>query len=322
MLPLSERILISGGLGFLGFHLCRRFLGEDPHRSLTIVDNLSSTQLDVSTLSDNTSIVIEDFRRFEPTEPYDVVCHLAGPVGSLGILPRNGYVAKDILDLAMKAAEVALAADAVLLHVSSSEVYGRGGVQCEDEEKVVPARIGTRMEYALGKLAAEHALLNLAQETGLVLKICRPFNVIGDGQSSGNGFVVPTFFERALKNEAIPVYYDGNQRRSFCDVRDAVEGILAVLKEGRSHTTYNVGHDANIITIRRLAEQIRDLCSSDSRLEFLDPKTVHGDRYVEGFDKIPDLSKVKHDTGWSPRFGLAEALERIHRHYVASGQVC
>lgn len=319
---MSERILVSGGLGFLGFHLCRRLLQTDPDRRLTIVDNLSATQLDFSTLSDGTSIVLEDFRRFEPTETYDVVCHLAGPVGSLGILPRNGYVAKDILDLAMKAAKVALAADAMLLHVSSSEIYGRGGEQREDEEKVVPARTGTRMEYALGKLTAEHVLMNIAQQTGLELKICRPFNVIGEGQSSGSGFVVPTFFEHALKNDDLPVFYDGRQRRSFCYVRDAVDGIMAVWKEGKALTTYNVGHDANIITISQLAERIRELCSSDSRLQFLDPQTVHGDTYVEGFDKIPNLAKIKQDTGWAPRFGLTEALERIHRYYLAGDPVC
>ena len=315
-------MLVTGGLGFLGFHLCRRLLEIEPECRLTIVDNLSSTESDLSALADHASILIEDFRQFRPDGTYDVVCHLAGPVGSLGILPRSGYVAKEILDLALKAAEIALEAGALLVHVSSSEVYGKGGEQAEDQEKVVPARNGTRMEYALGKLTAEHALLNLARDAGLTLKICRPFSVIGEGQSSRIGFVVPTFFECALKNEDIPVFYDGEQRRSFCYVDDAIDGILAVWQKGEPFTTYNIGHDTNIITIRNLAKHIKRLCASSSELRYVDPKKLHGERYLEGFDKIPDLSKVKRDTGWAPKYGLDAALERIHRHYASGRGSC
>lgn len=82
---MSERVLVTGGLGFLGFHLCRRLLEIEPECRLTIVDNQSSTESDLSALADHASILIEDFRQFRPHGKYDVVCHLAGPVGSLAI---------------------------------------------------------------------------------------------------------------------------------------------------------------------------------------------------------------------------------------------
>lgn len=319
---MSQRILVSGGLGFLGAHLCRRLAATDPDCALTIVDNLSSTRLDTCVLPPSAAVVVEDFRRFEPADSWDLVFHLAGPVGSVGILPRNGYVARDILELAVRAADIARASGALLLHISSSEVYGQGGRLGEDREMVVPARTGTRMEYALGKLTAEHVLLNLAQDTGMRLKICRPFNVIGEGQSAEGGFVVPTFFEHALANEPIPVYYDGAQQRSFCHVDDAIDGILAVLEKGEASTCYNVGHDGNVITIHRLAKRIKEICGSRSPLRCVDPQKLHGAGYVEGFDKVPDLTKVTRDTGWSPRIDLTEALERIHRYYTADRVAC
>ncbi len=304
-------ILVTGGLGFIGSHLCRTLLHDQPGLELTIVDNLSSTRIDYSDLKGRARILIQDMLDFESSQKFQEIYHLASPVGSLGILTRNGYIAREVLALTYKAAELALTSNAQLLFVSSSEVYGQDGVSREDAAKIIPERQGTRVEYALGKLLSEHVLFNLALEHDIQFKICRPFSVIGAGQSSRIGFVVPTFFERALAGEDIPAFYGGAQRRSFCHVADAVDAILAVQQKGQVGHIYNIGNPGAITSIRGLAEKIVSLCSSTSRIVAVDPQKLYGKQYVEAFEKIPDVAKVRQHTGWQPKLDLEASLKEI-----------
>ena len=312
-----RRILITGGLGFLGRHLSRRLLETDADCRLTIVDNLSSPGAEPPAAQERTTILIADFREFDASSEFDEVYHLASPVGSVGILGKQASLAQQIVDLSVRACEIALASGAALLHVSSSEVYGSAGVNTEVKGKIGARTPGARAEYARGKIAAENVLLESARRTKLRLTICRPFNVIGEWQSAQLGFVVPTFFERALSGDNIPVFYDGKQRRAFCDVRDAVEGMIAVQRRGRPLSTYNIGCPKNIVQVRHLAEKIKRLCASRSLVRFVDPRTLHGDGYTEGFEKLPDITRIRKHVSWEPQCSLRESLERIHRHHVS-----
>ena len=305
-------ILVTGGLGFIGSHLCRKLLDQQPGLELTIVDNLSSTQIDYSDLKGRARIFIQDLLDFRPgSQKFQEIYHLASPAGSLGILARNGYIAREILALTHKAAALALASKAQLLFVSSSEVYGQDGVHREDADKIVPERRGTRVEYALGKLLSEHVLFNLALEHDLQFKICRPFSVIGAGQCSRIGFVVPTFFERALAGQDIPTFYGGAQRRSFCHVSDAVAGLVTVQQLGRPGHIYNIGNPGAVTSICGLAERIVRLCSSSSKIVAVDPQHLYGKQYLEAFEKIPDVAKVRQDTGWEPKLDLDASLKEV-----------
>ena len=314
--PAGASVLVTGGLGFIGVHLCRALLRRDPSARLTIVDDLSSTRMDYADLEGRADIHVQDLRTFASRRGrYDVVYHLASPVGSLGILERSGRVGRDILDLAHAAAEIAIASRADLLYLSSSEVYGRDGRHAEEVPKVVEERRGTRMEYALGKLLAEHVLLNLAAEHSFRVRVCRPFNVIGEGQCARAGFVVPTFFERALAGGELPVFGDGAQLRAFCHVEDLVAGVLAVQARGRPDVVYNVGNPAEPVSIRSLADRIVALCDSPSAVVAVDPRSLHGPRYLEAYEKIPDITRVRAETAWAPRVGLDAALRRVLHHY-------
>lgn len=313
---MKKRILVTGGLGFIGYHLCKRLTKVEPASEIVIVDNLSSTQLDYSDLLEKVKIHSEDFCKLPfALGFFDDIYHLASPVGSVGILEKSGYIAQEILNLAIQAGELAARSGARLLYVSSSEVYGRDGRHDEGCEQIVPCKRGARMEYALAKLTAEHVLLNLAADGAFKLRIVRPFNAMGERQSSNIGFVIPRFFEAALSGEPLQVFGTGRQVRSFCHVDDLVAGILQVQNAGLLNHVYNIGHPDNIITIADLAVGIRDLCHSDSPIDYVDPVDIYGKHYLEAFNKIPDIAKATADTDWRPRIDLTSALERVLRHY-------
>ncbi len=311
----SNRVLVTGGLGFIGSNLCRRLLSEQSDIELTIIDDLSGTVTDYSDLAPHAEIVIADQRTLNPfTARFDAVYHLASPVGSLGILGRTGQIASDIIDLASHAQSVAANAGASLLYVSSSEVYGRAGKHSEDIDMVVPPRRGARMEYALGKLTAEHVLYNKCAAQEVDLRMIRPFNCSGPGQSPGLGFVVPTFVSAALAGTPLPVHSNGKQRRAFCHVQDLASGILAVQAQGRAGALYNLGQPSGVVTIRGLAEFIVDRLGSKSKIVHIDPTEKFGPTWIEAFDKIPDISRAQAETGWAPLHDLESIVDDVADH--------
>ncbi len=310
---MERKILITGGLGFLGQHLARYLLRTDPACQLTIIDNLSSSEINYAWLHNRAEILTADFRTVPLAgRRFSRIYHLASPVGSLGILTRSGYVAKEITDLALRAGELAADNGAAVLYVSSSEVYGKAGVQREDDELAVPVQTGTRMEYSLGKLAGEHLLCNLAARFGFRLTVVRPFNALGEGQSARIGFVVPTFFRNALAGKPLPLFHGGNQIRCFCHAEDVARGLVAIQERGKDRQTYNIGNPGNAVTIRELAMRIRELCASDSQLETVDPTQRFGAHYLEASAKSPCIDKIKADTGWTPAIDLDSALTRVY----------
>jgi nucleoside-diphosphate-sugar epimerase len=310
---MEKKILITGGLGFLGQHLARYLLRTDPACQLTIIDNLSSSEINYEWLQNRAEILKADFRTVSlANRRFSRIYHLASPVGSLGILTRSGYVAKEITDLALRAGELAADNGAAVLYVSSSEVYGKAGVQREDDELAVPVQTGTRMEYSLGKLAGEHLLRNLAARFSFRLTVVRPFNALGEGQSARTGFVVPTFFRNALAGKPLPLFNGGNQIRCFCHAEDLARGLVAIQERGKDRHTYNIGNPGNAVSIRELAMRIRELCASDSQLETVDPAQRFGAHYLEASAKSPCIDKIKADTGWTPAIDLDSALTRVY----------
>jgi nucleoside-diphosphate-sugar epimerase len=322
---MEKRILITGGLGFLGQHLAWYLLRTHPGCQLTIIDNLSSSEINHGRLQNRAEILTADFRTVSlASRRFSRIYHLASPVGSLGILARSGYVAKEITDLALRAGELAADNGAAVLYVSSSEVYGKAGVQREDDELAVPVQTGTRMEYSLGKLAGEHLLRNLATRFGFRLTVVRPFNALGEGQSARIGFVVPTFFRNALAGKPLPLFNGGKQIRCFCHAEDVARGLVAIQEGGKDRHTYNIGNPGNAVTIRDLAMRIRELCGSDSQLETVDPRERFGPHYLEAAAKSPCIDKIKADTGWVPAIDLDSALTRVYDYFstMRGGNSC
>lgn len=315
-----RKVLITGGLGFIGRHLIRHFLMVPNKYQLTVVDDLSGSELIASATTEigkNVEVIIENFLQFEPEgRKFDDVYHLASPVGAIGILAKSGKIAKQIVDLAEKATEVALKCQARLMYTSSSEIYYASPNQHEETEITLNVHHGARIEYAIGKYAGEVLVRNMGISKNLDFNICRPFNLIGEEQSSKLGFVVPRFFEACLSNSTLEVFGDGTQERSFCDVKDFVLALVAFQESSLSGETLNIGNLHNRTTILALAEKIKLLTQSQSSIKFVDPMKKYGNLYMEGGEKLANTVKAHQLIGHSPPANLTETLDRIHSYYL------
>ncbi len=313
-----RKVLVTGGFGFLGGHLIELLL-QDRGNQIHVVDNLSTSPLPVEDLikeidpagrSTHSLTDIESFCRERPGDGWDEIFHLASVVGPAGVLPHAGYIAASIINDSMSVAGLALRSGARIVDVSTSEVYGggQGGYCSEAMSKIVPATSSARLEYAVGKLAAETALLNLAETRDLDVRIVRPFNVTGPRQSGKGGFVLPRFIGQALSGVDITVFGDGRQIRAFTHVKDMVRGILHAMRFGVKGGVYNLGNPANRCSILDLAEEVKAISKTGSRIAFIDPKAIYGRFYEEANNKFPDASKAIAELQWQPRFSRHEAI--------------
>ncbi len=242
---------------------------------------------------------------------FDQIYHLASVVGPAGILVHAGRIVEYIVADTYSIIDRALEWGAQLLDVSTSEVYGGGidGLCSEDTPRIVPSQTTVRLEYAVGKIAAETALINTCRVKGMRGVIVRPFNIAGPRQSYKGGFVLARFARQALLGEPLTVFGNGRQIRAFTHVKDMAEGLIRAMRSGRSGEVYNLGNPLNRLTIGELAERVLRLSGSRSRISFVDPKTIFGPLYAEAKDKYPDADKAMTELGWAPRYGIDDVIQ-------------
>ena len=313
------KILVTGGFGFQGSHLLELLLA-DPINQIHVVDNLSTSPLPLEDLLDELGhpprltysiLEVEAFCKSYEGEPYDEIYHFASVVGPAGVIPHAGRIAVSIVRDTLAVVNLAQSWNAKLLDVSTSEVYGGGqeGLCSETMAKIIPANSSARLEYAVGKLAAETSLTNLCKSGRLKAVIIRPFNITGPRQSGKGGFVFPRFIGQALAGKDITVFGDGSQIRAFTHVKDIVEGVVCAMKRGNMGEAYNLGNPANRCSILELAKEVKAITGSASKVVFVDPKTIYGPMYEEANDKFPDASKAMTELGWSPHIECRAAIE-------------
>ncbi len=312
-------ILITGGFGFIGSHLTETLIA-DPNNHVHIVDNLSTSSIDPEAylaalgrpenLSYNICSVAQFCDGVGAGRSFDQIYHLASVVGPVGVLPHAGKIALQIISDANHVVQIALRSGAKIVDVSTSEVYGGGrdGYCSEKDFKVIQSNVTVRLEYAVGKLAAEISLMNMTRVTPLRVSIVRPFNVAGPRQSGRGGFVLPRFIEQALAGEPITVYNDGKMIRAFTHVKDIVTGIILAMEKGANGEVYNIGNASNKTTIREMAERVVHLTSSNSNISHVDPKVLFGPLFEEANDKYPDSDRASHDLDWHPVYGIDEII--------------
>jgi len=304
-----DRVLITGGFGFIGKVLLRELLKREDIESIHIVDNLCNSSV-VKDLPSKVSFFNCSVSDFNPTSSYTKIYHLASPVGPAGVLNYAGKMGPMIITDTYKMAQLALKNNARLIDISTSEVYGKdpGNIpQKEDIEKIVPAHITVRLEYGVSKLASEVSLLNLVRTTDLQVNIIRPFNIVGPSQSGEVGFVLPRFIKQALENKPLTVFGDGSQKRTFTSVNDFVRAIISIMDSSLNGEILNVGNPNNLCSVFDLAQLVIKLTSSTSKIELTNPKDIYGSMYEEAWNKIPDITKIQTLLGWSP----SESIEMI-----------
>ena len=312
------RVLITGGAGFIGSHVAERLLnrGDEVH----IIDDLSTGSIEniqhlksFSSFHYHLEPVGNSRITAELIDLCDVIYHLAAAVGvrlivesPVKTLETNIRVTEDVLKLAAKKRKR-------VLITSTSEVYGkRERIPFHEDDDLVmgPSNKG-RWSYACSKLIDEFLAIAYWKEKRVPTVIARLFNTVGPRQTGRYGMVIPNFVRQALAGEEITVYGDGKQSRCFTHVNDAV-GALIGLAEHPSAVgeVYNVG-SANEISIRGLAERIKDLTQSDSEIILV----PYEEAYEEGFEdmmrRVPDISKIGQLIGYKPSHTLDEILSSV-----------
>lgn len=317
--PRKNRILVTGGFGFLGGHLVEELVKEPANR-VHVVDNLSTSPMDfeeyLAEIGRPRNLTyslcdVEEFSRTADQFEFDQIYHLASVVGPAGVLPYAGRIVQLVVNDTYRLMDLAQRWQAKLLDVSTSEVYGGGqnGRCSESYPKIVPAQVTVRLEYAVAKMASETAILNTCAVSPLKATIVRPFNIAGPRQSGRGGFVLPRFIAQSLRNEPITVFGAGEQVRAFTHVKEVADGVIRAMERGRSGEAYNLGNPENRITILELAQQVIQLTGSRSEITFVDPREIYGPLYAEASDKYPDATRARNELGWSPKYDVGRVIQ-------------
>jgi UDP-glucose 4-epimerase len=314
-----ESILVTGGFGFLGGHVLGELL-ETTNAHLHVVDNLTSNPVGPETLLEELgpaseritydTVSIAEYMADRPKE-FDGIIHLASVVGPAGVLKHGGRIVSSVVDDTYLLADYALERGIRLVDVSTSEVYGGGkdGLCDEPDPKIVPAEVSYRAEYAVAKLAAETALINLNSRLSLDAIIIRPFNIAGPRQSGEGGFVLPRFLAQARLGLPLTVFGDGRARRAFSHVKDLADGIVRSLMIGQSGRIYNLGNPENKVTVDELADIVLEVTGSPGGKSYIDPRELYGSSFAEANDKFPAAGRAMSELDWKPRYDVREIVE-------------
>ena len=318
-----SRVLVTGGFGFLGGHILEQLLEEGVER-IHVVDNLSTSPVGMVQLLEELEggealtyeiSTVEEYFRQGP-EDFDTIIHLASIVGPAGVLAHGGRIVASIVEDTYRLADYALERGARLVDVSTSEVYGGGrdGLCREADPKIVPAETSFRLEYAVAKLAAETALINLHARDALDAVIVRPFNIAGPRQSGEGGFVLPRFLAQARLGLPLTIFGSGQARRAFSHVKDLGDGVIRAGRQGRPGTAYNLGNHDNVVTVEGLADIVLHVTGGSSQKQFIDPREIYGNAFVEANDKFPEAGRAISELGWNPQRGVEEIVHDTWRY--------
>jgi len=298
-----KRVLVTGGAGFLGSHLCERLLDEGA--DVLCVDNFYSGS------KDNVAHLLShphfELMRHDVTFPLyvevDEIYNLACPASPIHYQRDPVQTTKTSVHGAINLLGLAKRTGARILQASTSEVYGDPEIHPQTEDywgHVNP--IGPRACYDEGKRAAETLFFDYHRQHGVEIKVARIFNTYGPRMHPNDGRVVSNFIVQALKGEAITVYGDGTQTRSFCYVDDLIDGLMALMASPAEVTgPINLGNP-NEVTIGELAEEITAMVGSASTVRY---EPLPGD---DPKQRQPDVTRAKATLGWEPKVKREDGL--------------
>lgn len=309
-----KTIVITGGTGFLGSHLCGRLLSEG-NRIICVDNNYTGRMSNVEPLLASPHFRFIEHDVCEPLElsdeRIDQIYNFACPASP------PAYQGKHSIDTtrtcvlgALNMLKLAKTHGATILQASTSEIYGEPLVHPQPESyrgNVNP--IGIRACYDEGKRCAESLFFDYHRHEGVSIKVIRIFNTYGPHMNPDDGRVVSNFICQALKGEDITIYGDGSQTRSFCYVDDLVEGIIRMMNSDPSFTgPVNLGNPGEF-TIKELAELVLDKVGGDSELVYRDLPSD------DPTQRRPDISLAKEALGWAPQIPLSAGLDKTIAYF-------
>jgi len=310
---LNRKILISGGAGFIGSHLCDFFIKNGD--IVWCIDNfITSERKNIQHLLDNKNFVLFEkdlieFDEKEINEKFDYVLHFASPASPVDYMKYPIETLKVNSAGTEKMLNIALKSKSIFLFASTSEVYGDPLIPVQNEEywgNVNP--IGVRSVYDEGKRYGEAITMAYHRKFKLNTKIIRIFNTYGPKMRLNDGRVIPNFIYCALNNKPLPIYGDGKQTRSFCYIDDLIEGIIKIL-EVEYNLPINLGNPEEF-TIIELAEKIEKIFGKKLGIKYLpglpdDPKK-----------RKPDITLARKLLSWEPEVSLEKGLRKTIEYYL------
>jgi len=298
------RILVTGGAGFIGSHLCDRLLA-DGHEVICLDNFYTGSKKNVAHLRDNPRF---ELIRHDIVEPLlvevDRIYNLACPASPVHYQSNPVKTIKTNVVGTLNMLGLAKRVGARILQASTSEVYGDPDVHPQPESywgNVNP--IGPRANYDEGKRVAETLMVSYQRQNNVDIRIVRIFNTYGPRMAPNDGRVVSNFIVQSLRGEPLTVYGDGSQTRSFCYVSDLVEGMVTMMETDGFHGPVNLGNPEEY-RVDDLARWIAELTGSKSSLEFR-PLPEDDPR-----QRRPDISLARERLGWSPTVRVEEGLRR------------
>jgi UDP-glucuronate decarboxylase len=305
-----KKVLVTGGAGFLGSHLCERLLA-DGHDVLCVDNYFTGTKRNVAHLMGNPMF---ELMRHDVTFPLyvevDEIYNFACPASPIHYQYDPVQTTKTSIHGAINMLGLAKRVKARILQASTSEVYGNPEIHPQTEDywgHVNP--IGIRSCYDEGKRCAETLFFDYYRQHNLGIKVMRIFNTYGPRMHADDGRVVSNFIVKALRGEPLTIYGDGTQTRSFCYVDDLVEAIVRLMNTPHSFAgPINVGNP-NEITMLELAQLVIELVGSSSELTFKDQP---GD---DPRQRRPDISFARRALSWEPTVRLEDGLMRTISYF-------
>lgn len=303
------RILVTGGAGFIGSHLCERLLGEG-HDVICLDNFFTGRRENIFPLLENPRF---ELVRHDVIEPIllevDQIYNLACPASPIHYQYNPVKTVKTNVMGTINMLGLAKRVKARILQASTSEVYGDPLVHPQTEDywgNVNP--IGIRSCYDEGKRLAETLMMDYHRQNHVDIRIARIFNTYGPRMLKNDGRVVSNFVVQALRGEPLTLYGEGNQTRSFCYVDDLIEGLIRLMNADDLHRPVNLGNPGEF-TIKQLAEEVIRICNSKSEFKYL-PLPADDPR-----QRQPNIQTAKTVLGWNPTVPLSEGLERTVQYF-------